>query len=62
MYSKRATSTSRRGCKFPRQTSSAFGDWKQLSTAELSKQFYDGADVTVQIEYDFPVIDVSDVD
>jgi cystine transport system substrate-binding protein len=30
--------------------------------AELSKQFYDGADVTVQIEYDFPVIDVSDVD
>lgn len=30
--------------------------------AELSKQFYDGADVTVQIEYDFPVIDVSNVD
>ena len=29
--------------------------------AELSKQFYDGADVTVQIEYDFPVIDVSDM-
>lgn len=36
VYSKRATSASRRACLFRRQISSAFSDLKKLSTAEVS--------------------------
>ena len=36
MYSKSATSTSRRVCQLRRQTSSAFSDLKKLSTADLA--------------------------